>query len=72
MTNRICEKEAGFLTAILEPIAALLVRPVISSAVKGISGRGIRRARGRYIDQIFSSTPSLKQYQDYQVFQLWA
>ena len=54
----------------LEPIAASLVRPVISSAVKGISGRGIRKARGGYIDQIFSSTPSLKQYQDYQVFQL--
>ena len=32
---------------------ASLVQPVISSAVKGISGRGVRRAGKGYMDKIF-------------------
>ena len=37
----------------LAPLAALLVQPVISSVVKGISGRGVRRAVRGYIDDIW-------------------
>ena len=35
------KKEGGFLGALLAPLAASLVQPVISSVVKGISGRGV-------------------------------
>ena len=35
------------------PLVALLVEPVISSAVKGISGRGGRRAGRGYINTHF-------------------
>ena len=40
-------------------------RPVISPVVKRISGGGVRQARTWYIDRIFSSAPSFRQYQDY-------
>ena len=39
--------EDRFLEALLEPLAASLVRPEISSVVKAISERGVRRARMR-------------------------
>ena len=39
----------GFRGALLAPIAASLVQTVISSVVKGISGRGIRRAGRVYM-----------------------
>ena len=38
------KQEDGFLRALLRPLAASLVQPIISSVVKGISGRGVRRA----------------------------
>ena len=40
-------------------------KPVISSVVKGISGRGVRRAGTGHINKFFRSAPSFKQYQDY-------
>ena len=38
------KQEGGFLRALLRPLAASLVQPIVSSVVKGISGRGVRRA----------------------------
>ena len=35
------KQEDGFLGALLAPVAASLVQPIISSAVKGISGREV-------------------------------
>ena len=58
--HEIRKREVAFLGALLAPLAASLVQPVISSLVKGIRGRGVRR----WI-KIFCSTPSFKQYQDY-------
>ena len=58
-------QECGFLRALLAPLAASLVQPVISSVVKGISGRGVRRAGRGFINKKFRSTPSFKQYRDY-------
>ena len=51
--NKIKKQDGGFLGALLPPLAASLVEPVISSVVKGISGRGVRRAGRWYIDKIF-------------------
>ena len=53
--HEIKTQEGGFLGALLAPMAASLVQPVISSVVRGISGRGIRRAERNYInmDKIF-------------------
>ena len=47
------KQEGGFVGALLVPLAASLVQPVISSVVKGISGRGVRRAGKGYIDKSF-------------------
>ena len=38
------KKEGGLLPALLAPLAFTLVQPIIFSVVKGISGRGVRRA----------------------------
>ena len=46
-------QESGFLGALLAPLADSLVQPVISSVVKGISGRGVRRAGAGYMDENF-------------------
>ena len=50
-------KKADFLdlltSDLLTPSAASLVEPVISSVVKGISGRGVRRAGRGYVDKKF-------------------
>ena len=43
------KKDSGFLGALLAPLAASLVQPVISSVVKGISNRGVRRAGRGYM-----------------------
>ena len=43
--HEIKKQEGGFLPALLAPQAALLVQPVISSEVKGISGRRVRISR---------------------------
>ena len=45
--------EGGFLPALLAPLVASLVQPVISSVVKGISGRGVSRARRGYKNKNF-------------------
>ena len=45
------KQEGGFRGASLAPLAASLIQPVISSVVKGISGRGVRRAGRRYMDE---------------------
>ena len=49
--HEIKKQEGGFLGALLAPLAASLVQPVISSVVKGISGRGVRRAGRGYMDE---------------------
>ena len=45
-------KRADFLE-LCAPLATSLAPPVISSVVKGISGRGIRRAGRRYMNTNF-------------------
>ena len=47
------KQEGGFLRTLLAPLAASLVQPVISSVVKGITGRGVRRAGRRYMNANF-------------------
>ena len=51
--HKIKKKECGFLGDFLAPLAALIVQPVISSIVKGVSGTGIRRAGTRYMNNSF-------------------
>ena len=46
-------QEGGFLGALLALLAASIMQPVISSVVKSISGRGVRRAGKRYMDKNF-------------------
>ena len=48
------QPEGGFFGALLPPLAALLVEPVISSVVKGIIGWVIRRAGREYWIKIVS------------------
>ena len=59
--DEIKKQEGVFLRALLAPLAASVVQPVISSVVKGISGRGLRRAGKGIWLKIFSSTSSFKQ-----------
>ena len=47
------KQEGRFLGALLAPLAASLVRPMIPSVVKGIGGRGVRRAGRGYMYKIF-------------------
>ena len=47
------KQKGGFLGALLAPLAASLVQAVISLVVKGISGRGVRRAGRGYMDENF-------------------
>ena len=42
--HEIKKQKDRFLGALLVPLAGSIVQPVISSVVKGISGRGVRRA----------------------------
>ena len=51
--HEIKKQGGGFLSALLAPLAASLVQPVISSVVKGTNGRGVRRAGGGYMDKKF-------------------
>ena len=55
--HEIKKQEDKSLGALLAPLAASLVQPVISSVVKGISGRGVRGTGRGYVD---SSPPSFK------------
>ena len=59
--DEIEKREGGFLGALLAPSAASLVQPVISSVVKRISRRGVRRTGREYI-KFFRSAPSFKDY----------
>ena len=58
--------KGGLLGALFAPFAASIVQSMISSVVKGISRRGVRRAGRAYLDKkTFNSAPSFEQYQDY-------
>ena len=50
------KQEGGFLGAVLGPLAASLVHPVISSVVKGITERRVMRP-GRGYNKIFLFYP---------------
>ena len=47
------KEEGRFLGAFLVPLITSLVQPVISSVIKGKSGRGVRRAEKAYMDEKF-------------------
>ena len=49
------KQEGGFLGALLAPLASSLMQPVISSVVKSISWRGVRREGKGYMDKNFYS-----------------
>ena len=51
--NKIKKQEGRFLGALFALLAASLVQPVISSVVKGISGRGVRGGGRGYMNRIF-------------------
>ena len=51
--HEIKNQEDRFLGALLAPLAASIVQPLISSVIKGISGRGFRRAGRGYTDKKF-------------------
>ena len=51
--NETKKQEGGFLGALLPSLAASLVQPAISSVVKVISGRGVRRTGRLYVDDNF-------------------
>ena len=53
LKQEIKKQESRFLGALLAPLAASLVQPVVSSVIKGISGRGVRRAGRGYMDKNF-------------------
>ena len=51
--HEIQKQKGRFPGALLEPLAASIVQPVISSVVKVISERGVPRAGGGYMDKYF-------------------
>ena len=51
--DEIKKQEGGFLAVLVAPSAASLVQQVISSVVKGISGRGSRRVGRGYMVKHF-------------------
>ena len=53
VNHEIKKEEGEFFGALLAPSVTSLVQPVISSVVKGISGRGLRRTRRGYMDKKF-------------------
>ena len=53
MKLEIKKQEGRFHRALLAPLAASLVQPVIYSEVKGKSGRGVRRAGRGYTNTNF-------------------
>ena len=63
--HEIKKHKGGFIGALLAPLATSSVQPVISSVVKCISRRGVRRSGRGYMNKIFISAPSFKQYGDY-------
>ena len=59
------KQEGALLAALVAPLGASLVQPVISSVVKGISGRGVKKQEEDIWIKIFSVASSFKQYRDY-------
>ena len=53
VNHEIEKKKNEFPGALLAPLAVSLVQPVISSIVKVISGRGVRRGGKRYMNKSF-------------------
>ena len=53
MKHEIKKQGSGFLGAFLALLAASLKQLVITSVVKIISGRGVRRTGRRYMDENF-------------------
>ena len=51
--HEVIKQKGWFPRALLATLAAFIVQPLISSVVKGISGRGVRRAWRGYIDKNF-------------------
>ena len=51
--HEIKEQEGRILGTLLVPLAASLVQPVITSVVKDISGRGVRRTGREYVGKNF-------------------
>ena len=49
--DEIKKQDGGFLAALLALLVASIVKPVTSSVVKGICGRGVRRAGRWYVDK---------------------
>ena len=49
--HEIEKQEDEFQGALLAPLAVLIVQPVFSLVVKGISRRGVRRAGRRYMNK---------------------
>ena len=47
------KQENRFLGALLAPLAASLVQPLISSVVRDVCWKGVRRAGRRYMDKNF-------------------
>ena len=47
------KQEGRFLGALLAPLAASILQPVISSVVSDIRGKGVRRGRRRYMNKNF-------------------
>ena len=47
------KQEDRFLGDFLATLAASIMQPVISSVVKGMSGRGVRRAERWYMNKKF-------------------
>ena len=63
--HKIKKLKGVFIRALLAPLASSIVQPIISSVVKGISERGVRRAERGYMNKTFSSTPFFKQCRDH-------
>ena len=53
LKREIKNHKTGFFQDLLAPLASLLVQPVISSVVKGIRGKGVRKAGRVYMDKKF-------------------
>ena len=51
--HQIKNQESGFIVALLAPLTASSVQPIISSVAKSISGRGVRRSERRYTAKRF-------------------
>ena len=47
------KKTRQFLAVLLAPLAASLVKPIVSSVVKGRSGTGVKREGRQFMDKNF-------------------